>query len=174
MPSEYLSYYPQPPQIGTDEIESQEISCNKKNDRLFNVTGTKNTDQKNVVKLNTNSILKYFGTNVEKAIALPSKSINKIIDIFVPPVNITDVHVVSTSTAEDSEVSDIRTSIATVIKEDDVVINKVSVQPSDKYGLDWAKQSYSFDTILTILLYFFPNLSVDHRKELTNSSPRPG
>lgn len=130
IPSEYRSYYPQPPQIETDGIESKEISCNKKRGRPFNVTGVKNTDQKNVKKSakpvvisDTNSILKYFGTKVEKAIALPSKSINEIVNIFFPPVNISDVHVVSTSTAEDSEVSDIRTSITAVIEEDDRVIN---------------------------------------------------
>ena len=134
----------------------------------------------------TNSILKYFGSKVEKAIAQPSRTMNAVIDVDLGlnvssmTISSTVVNLPSQILSEDLALT-IRcvkdtppTQVQPVIETTPMTVSHAVIEQDERnkevlYGFFWAKKSCSFDTVLTVLLFFYTSLSLSQQEDFLHA-----
>ena len=127
IPSEYRSYYPQPHNM--DGSGPDTIICNKKRGRPVSVSNE--TDIRKIKKqvepkviTASNSVLKYFGSKVLEAIALPSKSIIKSLENSDAGINLRDLKILTAAIVEEDDNADYKYLVNNVVlKKEDIAIN---------------------------------------------------
>ena len=200
IPADFRSYYPHPPEVLLDGSVQEAIAGTKKRGRPQIMEGKKSSKKLSnaIISTGTNSILKYFGNQVEKALIQPSKSlqVEKPLFLKVSSLSIsvsdrvshtTPTTLPSTYVPDQMEITSLLliqrldstpavlpiptiicipppVPISAIIEEDENTSNEL-------YGFRWAKSSCSFDTISTILLYFYISLSRDQRDEFLTVIP---
>ena len=191
IPSEFRSYYPHNlQQLNNGDV--QMIELKKKRGRplgsVKESSEVKLSNKKTCLPISagSNSILKYFGGKVFSALAKPSKSISKnSMELSISDLKITITETSASTPIEPSALPQTHSELLAstisaqefmdaiippskhshnIIEEDDV-FDKVF------YGLKWADSSCSFDTALTVLLYFYKSLSRAEKEEFLVALP---
>jgi hypothetical protein len=170
IPTEFRRYYPQ-----VDSCQQLDQSLVKKRGRpksekvvegeladnipVQKVLGRKKTPVPLSVS-NSNSLLKYFGPKVAAATACPSRSLQNASGIQ---------HVISELTSDACEVvMSISSPQPDVRHHSDIAVIE---DAANLYGLKLFNCSCSFDTVLTVMVYFYFSLAYWKRERFQSSLP---